>query len=578
MTVPPSTSSETAKTSAAMTVDGANRQLTGPGGPFEMEEAEVRGVQLRTWKRTPASLRSILESTRAFADRPYLVYDGERLDYGRHYQKVAALAGVLADRFAVAKGDRVAIAMRNFPEWIVAFWAATAIGAIAVPLNAWWTGEELAYGLGHSGARVLIADRDRLDRLASHRDGLALDHIVLARSGGEVPAGVLDLDELIAGAAAAAALPDVIITPEDTATIFYTSGTTGRPKGAIGTHRNICSNPISVAFIRARADLRQGLAPTQDSAGAPKRVALLTVPLFHVTGCHSALVSSTIAGDALVMMHRWDAEKALELIETEKVTSVAGVPAMAWQILESPDLGRRDLSSIKTFGYGGAPAAPELVRRLRSVFPDIAPRNGYGLTETSSVAVMNIAGDYVARPDSIGLPPAVCDIRIADGEGTDVAPGAVGELWFKGPNVVAGYWNDPDASAAAIVDGWLRTGDLVRADQDGFLYAVDRAKDMLIRGGENVYCVEVENVLYEHPAVMDAAVIGLPHRVLGEEVGAVVQAAPGAAPAARELMDHVARHLAAFKVPVRIEVRDTPLPRNANGKVLKQRLKDEFRA
>ena len=561
-----------------MTVDEANRKLTGSGGLFEIEEVEVRGVRLRTWKRTPPSLRSILESTRAFADRPYLVYDGERLDYGRHYQKVAALAGVLADCFTVAKGDRVAIAMRNYPEWIVAFWAATAIGAIAVPLNAWWTGEELAYGLGHSGARVLIADRDRLDRLASHLDGLALDHIVLARTGGEVPAGVHDFDELIARAAAGAALPNATVTPEDTATIFYTSGTTGRPKGAVGTHRNICSNPISVAFIRARADLRQGLPPVQDSAGAPTRVALLTVPLFHVTGCHSALVSSTIAGDALVMMHRWNAEKALELIEAEKVTSIAGVPAMAWQILESPDLGRRDLSSIKTIGYGGAPAAPELVRRLRSVFPDIAPRNGYGLTETSSVAVMNIAGDYVARPDSIGLPPAVCDIRIVDGKGTDVAPGTVGELWVKGPNVVAGYWNDPDASAAAIVDGWLQTGDLVRADQDGFLYAVDRARDMLIRGGENVYCVEVENVLYEHPAVMDAAVIGLPHRILGEEVGAVVQAAPRAAPATRELIAHVARHLAAFKVPVRIEIRDTPLPRNANGKILKQRLKDEFGA
>ncbi len=313
-----------------MTVDEANRQLTGPGGLFEMEELEVRGVRLRTWKRTPTSLLSILESTRAFADRTYLVYEGERLDYGRHYEKVAALASVLADRFAVAKGDRVAIAMRNYPEWIVAFWAAAAIGAIAVPLNAWWTGEELAYGLGHSGARVLIADRDRLDRLVSHLDGLALGHIVLARSGGEVPAGIHDLDDLIAGAPADATLPDVTITPEDTATIFYTSGTTGRPKGAVGTHRNICSNPVSVAFIRARADLRQGLPPAQDSAGAPKRVALLTVPLFHVTGCHSALVSSTIAGDALVMMHRWDAEKALELIEAEKVTSIAGVPAMAW--------------------------------------------------------------------------------------------------------------------------------------------------------------------------------------------------------------------------------------------------------
>ena len=487
-------------------------------------------------------------------------------------------ARVLADRFAVAKGDRVAIAMRNFPEWIIAFWATTAIGAIAVPLNAWWTGEELVYGLADSGAEVLVADRDRLDRLASRGDGLALRHIVVARSGGEVPAGVHDLDTLIAGTAADAALPDVTIAPDDVATIFYTSGTTGRPKGAVGTHRNICSNPVSVAFIRARADLRQGLPPVQDSAGAPRRVALLTVPLFHVTGCHSALVSGTIAGDTLVMMHRWDAENALALIEAEKVTSIAGVPAMAWQILESPDLARHDLSSVRTVGYGGAPAAPELVRRLRAVFPEVAPRNGYGLTETSSVAVMNIGEDYIARPDSIGLPPAVCDVRVVDADESDVTPGTVGELWVRGPNVVAGYWNDREATAAAIVDGWLRTGDLMRADADGYLYAIDRAKDMLIRGGENVYCVEVENVLYDHPAVMDAAVIGLPHRVLGEEVGAVVQIAPGAEPTAQDLMSHVADHLAAFKVPVRIELRDVPLPRNANGKILKQRLKDEFSA
>ena len=372
------------------------------------------------------------------------------------------------------------------------------------------------------------------------------------------------------------ALPPVDVAPDDPATIFYTSGTTGRPKGAVGTHRNICTNPVNVASIRARADLRQGRPPVQDAAGAPPRIALLTAPLFYVAGCHSALLYATLASDKMVMMYRWNAERALELIESERVTAITGVPAMAWQILESPDFARRDCSNVQTFGYGGAPAAPELVRRLRDAIPGIAPRNGYGLTETSSVAVMNIAADYIDRPDSIGLPPAICDVRVVDADGDNVPTGTVGELWVRGPNVIAGYWNNPAATTAAIVDGWLRTGDLVRADPDGFLYVVDRATDMVIRGGENVYCVEVENVLYDHPAVMDAAVVGLPHRVLGEEVGAVVQLAPEATATKDDLKAHVAEYLAAFKVLVRIELCDAALPCNANGKIVKRHLKAEF--
>ena len=246
---------------------------------------------------------------------------------------------------------------------------------------------------------------------------------------------------------------------------------------------------------------------------------------------------------------------------------------MVWQVLEAASFHDRDLSSVEGVGYGGAPAAPELVRRIKQEFPKGSPSNGYGLTETSSITTMNTGEDYVLRPDSVGPPVPVCEVKVVDGEEKTLPAGEIGELWIKGPNVVKGYWNKPDATAQAFSGGWLRSGDLARLDEDGFVYIVDRTKDMLIRGGENIYCVEVESVLYDHPEVMDAAVIGLPHRVLGEEVGAVVQVTPDSAVTEQDLKDHVAARAAAFKVPVRIEVRREPLPRNANGKLLKQQLK-----
>jgi long-chain acyl-CoA synthetase len=253
---------------------------------------------------------------------------------------------------------------------------------------------------------------------------------------------------------------------------------------------------------------------------------------------------------------------------------------MVWQVLESPSFSQRDLSSVRTVSYGGAPAAPELVRRIKEAFPAASPGNGYGLTETSSVTTFNSGADYVAKPDTVGVPVPVCEVKVVDPDGTPVPPGEVGELWIKGPNVVKGYWNKAEATAESFTDGWLHSGDLARIDDEGFIAIVDRAKDMVIRGGENVYCVEVESVLYDHPEVMDAAVVGLPHKVLGEEVAAVVQVREdaGAEVTAEALQAHVASHLAAFKVPVRIDIRHHPLPRNANGKILKKQLKEEMTA
>jgi long-chain acyl-CoA synthetase len=553
--------------------------LTAPGAMFEIEERDIRGIRTRTWKNAPPSLRSVLEQSRIHASKDFLVYEDERLTFDQHYRATARIARVLHDDWGVRKGDRVAIAMRNFPEWSIVFWGAAAIGAVLVPLNAWWTAEELEYGLEDSGTKVVFCDGERAARIAGRLGRTPhVERLVVARAEARLPAEAIDLHEVLRGASEASdEIPEVAIDPEDDATIFYTSGTTGKPKGALGTHRNICGNLLSIAFVQVRNALGRGESLEQvSSPNRPQFAQLLSVPLFHATGCHSILVANTAFGGRLVMMYKWDPARALELIEREKINSFGGVPAMVMQVLEDPSFSARDLSSVNNIGYGGAPAPPDLVRRIKEHFPDVTPGNGYGLTETSSVTTFNMGKDYQDRPDSVGQPVPICEIKIVDEKGHTLPVGSIGEIWIKGPNVVKGYWRKPEATAETFTDGWLHSGDVGHLDAEGFLYISDRAKDMLIRGGENVYCVEVESALYEHPAVMDAAVIGVPHRVLGEEVGAIVTLAPGKNATVDELRAHVAKRLAAFKVPAYILLRGEPLPRNPNGKILKRQLRDEI--
>ncbi len=382
----------------------------------------------------------------------------------------------------------------------------------------------------------------------------------------------------------AASPPDLTIDPEDDATIFYTSGTTGRPKGAVGTHRNMATNLMSLFFINTRGGMRFGSSPLEQTAERAQPAYLLSVPLFHATGCHSVMVANLAAGGKLVMMHHFEPDRALELIERERIGTFGGVPAMVMQVLDSPSFSKFDTSSIRGVSYGGAPAPPDLVRRIREAWPIGQPSNGYGLTETSSVTSMNSGGDYVAKPESVGPPVPVCDVAVVPedfaGEEPDTTlprgPDVRGELWIKGPNVVRGYWNRPDETAKTFSRGWLHSGDVARLDEDNFIYIVDRAKDMIIRGGENVYSVQVEAALFEHPAVADCAVIGVPHPTLGEEVGAVIVLRPGAKVTSDELQLHVKARLAGFMVPTHIWFRSEPLPRNPQGKVLKRELRDEL--
>ena len=568
----------------AMSIAQAHALITAPGSPAEMETVDIRGVPTRTWKNLPPSLRSIVELGRTHGEKAFLVYEDERVTYEAFYRAVSALARQLqAD--GVQKGDRVAVIMRNLPEWVVSFYAAASLGAIVTPLNAWWTGPELEYGLTDSGSKVVLMDAERYERLTEHLPNCPdLVRVYVSRSREEIAhPQVTTLESVLGGANEWANLPDqplppVDIHPDDDATIFYTSGTTGKPKGALATQRAVNSNIMAGAVAGARAFLRRGEKPPEPDPSAPQRSSLISIPFFHVTGCMAVLNPSLAGGAKLVMMHKWDVIRAFELIQREKIQSAGGVPTIAWQLIEHPARANYDLSSLESVSYGGAPSAPELVRKIKETFPKSAPGNGWGMTETCATVTTHGAEDYANRPDSCGPAVPVSDLEIRDpADGVTVlAPNQVGELWARGPQVVKNYWNKPEATAQTFVDGWVRTGDLARLDEEGFCFIIDRAKDMLIRGGENIYCIEVENVLYDHPAVMDAAIVGIPHRTLGEEPAAVVTLKPGASATEEELRAHVAEHLAAFKVPVKVKFWHETLPRNPNGKILKNELKKLF--
>ena len=555
----------------------ASDLLTAPDAKFEMETVDVHGVPTRVWKNAPPTLAWLVAAARAHGDREFTIYEDERVTYEAHCRAVATLATWLRD-IGVVKGDRVALAMRNLPEWPVIFFAAAIVGAIVVPLNAWWTSGELEYGIDDSGARILFLDDERYQRLSADMPAVpGVERIVVARASTPLDRRAARLEDIIGtpggyGDLPNIALPEVAMTPDDDATIFYTSGTTGHPKGALGTHRNLMTNIMSAGYAAARAALRRG----EEVPEPQPRTFLACIPLFHVTACSATMMGVLASGSTMIFMRKWDTIRAMEIIEAEKVHVTGGVPTIAWQLLEHPDRAKYDLSSLEAIAYGGAPSAPELVRRIHSEFGAL-PGNGWGMTETMATVTSHSAEDYLNRPDSAGPPVAVADLKIVgDDRVTELPIGEVGELWARGPMIVRGYWNKPEATAATFIDGWVRTGDLARLDEEGFVYIVDRAKDMVIRGGENIYSTEVENVLYEHPAVTDCALIGIPHRTLGEEPAAVVHLAPGMAASEAELQAWVRARLAAFKTPVAIRFVEETLPRNANGKILKKDLKVLF--
>jgi len=570
-----------------LSLQEATARLIAPGQMFETERAMVHGRELTVWKNAPVSLRQILDLSLNHATRDFLVYEDQRYTFDEHYRGAATLARRLVE-LGVRKGDRVAIASRNLPQWVMAFWGSVVTGAVVVPLNAWWTTDELIYGLSDSGTSVLFVDEERLERVRPRLGELTELSTVVVLSDdlsrptrlGEAHARlrVMTFADALGDVEPTSTPPEVDIEPDDDATMLYTSGTTGHPKGAVGSHRNVITNLMNLFFAGQRSTMRFGppnAGPAEQASG------LLNIPFFHATGCHAFMIPATAAGNKIVMMHHFDSRRALELIQSERITGIGGVPTIAMQILDDPAFATFDTSSVKSIAYGGAPPPPDLVSRLRTAFPGGQASNGYGLTETSAGVCGNAGPDYLAKPSSCGPAYPVNEMVIVP-EGFEEleptgdlprGPDVVGELWIKGPNVVRGYWNKPEATAEAFTNGWLHTGDIARIDDEGFVYIVDRAKDMIIRGGENVYSVIVEGAIFNHPDVADCAVIGLPHPTYGEEVAAVIVLRPGRAIEAEEIARHVAARLAKFEVPTRYVFRSKALPRNPQGKVLKRELR-----
>lgn len=546
------------------------RELTGPGAPFEMTVETVRGLPMRNFRRRERSLREKVANAGRRGAVDFLVQGERRISYEQFARLVWGTAETLQRRHGLRRGDRLAILSYNCPDWVVALFAAASVGGIGVGLNGWWTTEELAYGLEDSGSRFLVVDErlhPRVEPLLGRLPQLEKVFYI----GDRPPAGVEPIASLLAASDRAPIDP---LEEDDPFVILYTSGTTGRSKGCITTHRGTIAQVLGVVFANVVSTRLAGGRPARPGGG--QAAALLTSPLFHVGGLHSSLCTSMTAGSKIVFNEgRFDEEAVMRLIERERITLWGAIPTLLHRLVHSPRVASYDLSSLRAISFGGAPTAPETISKAREVLP-IEPSfaNAYGLTETHGVATLNGGKDLLGRMTSIGRPLPFLDMKIVDESDREQEEGGLGELRIYGPTVTPGYWGRPDATAETVREGWLHTGDLGYRDADGFYFVVDRAKDMILRGGENVYCTEIENCLAAHPEIDEAAVIGVPDREYGERVKAIVRRVPGARVGAAELQRHVGARLARFKVPEIVEFTDAPLPRNAAGKLQKNLLRE----
>ena len=543
--------------------------LTGPGGAFEVENAAINGVTFRIFKRAPSHLRDMYRTAVERHGRTTCyVYEGERYSFADAWNRASRVANALASR-GVRPGDRVGVSMRNYPEWIWAFLGITSLGAVAVAMNAWWSGEEMLYAIDDSGLKTLFVDRERLEHLSPFLDERELN-VITVRTGHTSGRGTMPWDTFMA--AAGDAMPDHEVARDAPATLIYTSGSTAHPKGVLSSHRAIIHALMGWEGATALATAGR---PPRESTYPPAMI--LTVPLFHVTGLNAQFLLSFRAGRKLVGMYKWDVEKALAIIEQERITLFNGVPTMAYELVNSPKFDEYDLSSLRGIGGGGAAMSPQHSRQIdKKMKRKASPSAGYGMTETNGLGTTNAGRSLLAKPTSCGRCQAlIVDIKITDDEGRSRPATQTGEIWIKGPMNFTEYWNKPEATAATLTDGWVHTGDIGHLDEEGFLYITDRAKDMVIRGGENIGCQEVEAVIYEHPKVGEVAVFGVPDARLGEAVAAVVTITTPHALTPADVKSHVAEHMARFKVPEHVWIRNEPLPRTASGKIFKRGLRDE---
>jgi long-chain acyl-CoA synthetase len=554
-----------------MTYEEAVEKLTAPGAPFEIHEEIVAGRALKNFKNREKNLREKIQNAGQRGDQDCLVQGERRISYGEFAQRVYGAGRALREGFGLARGDRLAILAYNSPDWLMALFGASCVGGVGVGLNGWWAPEEIEYGLVDSGSRFLVVD----DRLWPRVEGLVGSLEGLERVfyiGERPPAGTVPIAEILEPHAEPPSEP---LDEDDAFVILYTSGTTGRSKGCITTHRGTITQVMGIVLSGVVGALTSGASPIPSDGS--QAAGLLTSPLFHVGGLHSNVCTQLTAGSKMVFLSgRFDAEEVMQLIERERITTWGAIPTMLHRVVHHEKVRDYDLSSLRGVSFGGAPTAPETIDKAREVLP-VEPSfgNAYGLTETHGVATVNGGKDLLGRKTSIGRPIPVLDMKIVDDTGSEVPEGKLGELLIRGPTITPGYWNRPDATAEAVRDGWLHTGDLGYRDAEGFYFVVDRAKDMILRGGENVYCVEIENCLADHPEIDEAAIVGVPDPELGERVKAIVRRIPGSSLEPEAVRRHVASHLASFKVPERVEFTDEALPRNPAGKILKNLLRGD---
>jgi long-chain acyl-CoA synthetase len=542
--------------------------LQGAGSPFELTTDRVLNREVKVFKTRERSMREKVANAAVHGAKEFLVYNDTRITFSEFVELSWGAAHALLDEFKLQRHDRVGILAYNRPEWLVALFGAASAGAISVGLNGWWTSEELVYALNDSDCRYLIVDEllwERAKPLISKAGALETVFYI----GENPPEGTVSIDRLLKRRTDA---PTVEIAEDDPFVILYTSGTTGRAKGCITTHRGTVAQVQGILY-----NIFMSIATKAEDApvitGNP--ATLLTSPLFHVAGLHSTVCLALTAGAKLVFgPPRFNPVRILSIIESEKVTAWVAIPTLLQRLMDHPDLGKYDLSTLTTISTAGAPTAPETAERAHKLFnTKMNLATSYGLTEVHGMATTIGGDEYLARKTSVGRPAAIVEIRIVDESYNDVPVGKPGQVLLGGTTVTPGYWQRPLETAQTVIDGWLHTGDIGYVDDEGYLYISDRAKDMVIRGGENVYCVEIENVLADHPDVIEAAVFGVPDRDLGERVKAIIVCKLDSQPNAAAIKAHVAQHLAKFKVPEEIEFTHEPLPRNPAGKILKNVLR-----